>query len=180
MAENTMNDIQLIDLGLPSGTLWADRNVGADTPEEYGDYFRFDETTPFTENSPTYKYETIKRGIAGTDKDAATTILGAHFRMPTIVQIKELLDYCSRQWTQVNGVKGTMATGPNGNSIFLPAAGYRNYSNGSLDNVGSYGNYWSASPYRSEYGRTFYLGPTIWYWLYDNRAYGLPVRPVNG
>ena len=180
MAENTMNNIQLIDLGLPSGTLWADRNVGADAQEGYGDYFRFGKTTPFTENSPSYKYEDMNDIIAGTDKDAATTILGAQFRMPTIVQIKELLDYCSRQWTQVNEVKGTMATGPNGNSIFLPAAGYRNSGNGSLDNVGSYGNYWSASPYRSEYGRTFYLGPTIWYWLYDNRAYGLPVRPVNG
>ena len=97
MAENTMNDIQLVDLGLPSGTLWADRNVGAETPEGYGDYFRFGETTPFTENSPSYKYENIKKNIAGTDKDAATTILGAQFRMPTIVQIKELLDYCSRQ-----------------------------------------------------------------------------------
>ena len=180
MADNTRNKIQLIDLGLPSGTLWADRNVGADSPEGYGDYFRFGETTPFTEKSPSYKYEDINYNIAGKDKDAATTLLGAKFRMPTFYQIKELLNFCSCQWTQVNGVNGIVVTGPNGNSIFLPAAGYRNYSNGSLDNVGSYGNYWSASPYRSEYGRTFYLGPTIWYWLYDNRAYGLPVRPVNG
>ena len=180
MVEKTMNDIQLIDLGLPSGTLWADRNVGADTPEEYGDYFRFGETTPFTENSPSYKYETIKRGIAGTDKDAATTILGAHFRMPTIVQIKELLDYCSRQWTQVNGVKGTMATGPNGNSIFLPAAGYRYYSSGSLSSVGSLGYYWSASPNGSYDGRGlgFYSG--YWGWGNYGRAYGFPVRPING
>ena len=175
-----MNNIQLIDLGLPSGTLWADRNVGADTPEGYGDYFRFGETTPFTEKSPTYKYETIKRGIAGTDKDAATTILGAHFRMPTIVQIKELLDYCSRQWTQVNGVNGTMATGPNGNSIFLPAAGYRNYGNGSLDNVGSYGNYWSATPFNSDYGYCLNFFSVRWYCYYRYRDYGFAVRPVKG
>ena len=175
-----MNDIQLIDLGLPSGTLWADRNVGAETPEGYGDYFRFGETTPFTENSPSYKYENINEDIAGTDKDAATTILGAHFRMPTIVQIKELLDYCSRQWTQVNGVNGIKMTGPNGNSVFLPASGGRLYSDCSLHNVGSYGYCWSASPYSSNYGRVLRLGSSVCGGSYSNRANGFPVRAVKG
>ena len=180
MAENTMNDIQLIDLGLPSGTLWADRNVGADSPEDYGDYFRFGETTPCTQDSDSYIYDDIEAVIAGTDKDAATTILGAHFRMPTIVQIKELLDYCSRQWTQVNGVNGIVVTGPNGNSIFLPAAGYRLSSNGSLYNVGSYGYYWSALSYGTNNGHMLGFGSSGWCWSYYDRAYGYLVRPVNG
>ena len=180
MADNTMNDIQLIDLGLPSGTLWADRNVGADSPEGYGDYFRFGETTPFTEKSPSYKYEDINYNIAGTDKDAATTLLGAKFRMPTFYQIKELLNFCSCQWTQVNGVNGIVVTGPNGNSIFLPAAGYRLSSNGSLYNVGSYGYYWSAPPYCTSYSPMLGFGSSGWCWSYYDRAYGYPVRPVNG
>ena len=173
--------IQLIDLGLPSGTLWADRNVGADKPEEYGDYFRFGETTPFTEKSPEYVYNDINESIAGTDKDAATTILGAQFHMPTFKQIKELLDYCSREWTQVNGVNGTIVTGPNGNSIFLPASGLRFYDDGSLFNVGSYGYFWSASPSSSNNsGHGLYFNSSYWDWSYNGHAYGFPVRPVNG
>ena len=180
MAENTMNDIQLIDLGLPSGTLWADRNVGAETPEGYGDYFRFGETTPFTENSPSYKYENINEDIVGTDKDAATTILGAQFRLPTIRQIKELIGYCSRQWTQVNGVNGTMMTGPNGNSIFLPAAGLRSVWGIDLYGVGGLGFYWSATPFNSDYGYCLNFFSVRWYCYYRYRDYGFAVRPVKG
>ena len=180
MTKIATNNIQLIDLGLPSGTLWADRNVGADKPEEYGDYFRFGETVPFTEKSPEYVYNDINESIAGTDKDAATTILGANFRMPTFEQIKELLRFCSRQWTQFNGVTGTMVTGPNGNSIFFPASGLRSYSDGSLYAVGSFGYYWSASPYSSNYGHNLYFHSGNWYWYDGNRALGFAVRPVNG
>ena len=180
MADNTTNNIQLIDLGLPSGTLWADRNVGADSPEGYGDYFRFGETTPFTEKSPSYKYEDINENIAGTDKDAATTLLGAQFRMPTLDQIKELIELCLRQWTQVNGVNGIVATGPNSNSIFLPASGLSYYSGGSLNIVGSYGYYWSASPCSSYIGHNLSFYSDYLGWSYSNRAFGFPVRPVNG
>lgn len=180
MADNTRNDIQFIDLGLPSGTLWADRNVGADSPEGYGDYFRFGETTSFTEKSPSYKYEDINYNIAGTDKDAATTLLGAKFRIPTFEQIKELVVFCSRQWTQVNGVNGIVVTGPNGNFIFLPAAGYRLISNGSLYNVGSYGYYWSALTYDTNNGHMLGFGSGGWCWSFYDRAYGYLVRPVNG
>ena len=180
MTKIAKNNIQLIDLGLPSGTLWADRNIGASSPEGYGDYFRFGETTPFTENSPEYVYNDINESIAGTDKDAATTILGAKFRMPTFKQIMELIELCSRQWTQVNGVNGTIVTGPNGNSIFLPASGLRNYDIGSLGGVGSYGYYWSASPSGSGNGLNLYFGSSYWNWYDYDRAYGFPVRPVNG
>ena len=174
------NEITLIDLGLPSGTLWADRNVGADKPEGYGDYFRFGETVPFTENSTTYNLENIKKGIAGTDKDAATTILGVQYRMPTFEQIEELVKFCSWKWTQINGVNGTMLIGPNGNSIFFPASGLRDYCYGSLHGVGSYVCNWSGS---LESGINCYLlyFHSSYCGLDDNFcALGCPVRAVNG
>ena len=174
------NNIKLIDLGLPSGTLWTDRNVGADSPEGYGDYFRFGETIPFTDNSPSYKYENINENIAGTDKDAATTLLGKKFRMPTLEQIKELLSFCSREWTQVNGVDGIAVTGPNGNSIFLPASGLRETDDGSPNNVDSLGYCWAASPNGGYGGHGLGFHSGGWHWYYRDRACGFPVRAVNG
>lgn len=171
-----------IDLGLPSGTLWADRNLGANSPEDYGDYFRFGETTPYTENSPLYEFDEIEGDIAGTDKDAATVILGGQFRMPTIEQFKELVKECSREWTEVDGIKGVKVTGPNGNSIFLPAAGFRHYSNGSLCYVSSLGFYWSASPDENNncFGRSLDLDSSNWDWFSNYRGYGFTVRAVKG
>ena len=177
--KKNQDKVQLIDLGLPSGTLWADRNIGADSPEDYGNYFRFGETTPFTEDSQPYKYNNIKGDIAGTDKDAATVILGEQFRMPTIIQIKELVKECSHEWTEVGGVNGVMVTGPNGNSIFLPAAGLRNEFNGSIAFVGSNGHYWSASPNGSYYDHDLYLYSGYWCWSSNFRAYGFTVRAVK-
>ncbi len=173
MTEKTKNDIQLIDLGLPSGILWADRNIGADAPEDYGDYFRFGETKPFTENSPSYIYDKIEGDIAGTDKDAATVILGEQFRMPTLKQVKELVTECSSEWTTLGGVNGFKVTGPNGNSIFLPAAGYRDIGTASFS-VGWWGYYWSASPVIM-YNRVYlYLNS------HYGRAFGYSVRAVKG
>ena len=172
--------IQLIDLGLPSGTLWADRNIGADAPEQAGDYFRFGETVPFTEDSPEYCYENIDESIAGTDRDAATVILGKGYKMPTLDQIKELLKECKWEWTAMNGVKGMKVTGPNGNSIFFPVSGFRGYSSGTLNYVGSYGYYWSASANLSANAHYLYFYSSYWYWAnYINRAYGYPIRAVQ-
>ena len=180
MTGKTKNNIQLIDLGLPSGTLWADRNIGAESPEDYGDYFRFGETTPFTEDSQPYVYDDIKADIAGTERDAATVILGEQFRMPTIIQIRELVTECSHEWTTIGGVKGVMVTGPNGNSIFMPAAGLRNISNGFLIYVSLVGYYWSASPCGCNGGRYLYLYSSDFNCYNDYRTHGFPVRAVNG
>ena len=170
--------VQLVDLGLPSGILWADRNIGADAPEDAGDYFRFGETVAFTEDSPEYVYDDIEGSIAGTERDAATVNLGKNYKMPTLDQIKELIDECKWKWTKQNGVKGMKVTGPNGNSIFFPASGYRNSGSGTLSNVGSYGYCWTASPYSSDSGRNLSFGSGIWNWYYSIRAYGFPVRAV--
>ena len=179
LKQNTYN-VHLIDLGLPSGTLWADRNVGADSPEGYGDYFRFGETTPYTEDSPFYEYDEIEGDIAGTDKDAANAILGEGFRLPTIKQLRELITERSHEWTEVGGVNGVKVTGPNGNTIFLPAAGFRNEFNGSIAFVGSDGYYWSASPVSSSIGRGLGMGSSYWTWGYYGRAAAFPVRAVKG
>ena len=170
--------VVLIDLGLPSGTKWADRNVGADSPEASGDYFRWGETVPFTENSDEYEYRDLGKNIAGTEYDAATVNLGKGYRMPTHEQQKDLLKCCTWEWTTLNGVKGMKVTGPNGNHIFFPASGYRDNSNGSLGNVGSYGYCWTASPYSTNYGRYLYFYSSNARWDSYFRALGFPVRAV--
>ena len=177
----TNNSVKFIDLGLPSGTLWADRNIGADAPEQAGDYFRFGETTPFTEDSPQYCYENIDESIAGTTKDAATVILGKDFKMPTLEQIKELILLCSWEWTELNEEKGFKVTGVNRNFIFLPAAGYRSYHNGKLNNKGGYGYYWSASTNsRSYYGSHYiFLTPRYAYWTNEYFGYGFTIRATK-
>lgn len=154
-----------VDLGLPSGTLWATCNVGADNPEDYGDYFAWGETQPKdTYNWSTYKYANgdydrltkycnkSDYGYNGfTDNlttllpedDAATANWGSDWRMPTYVEWQELYQNTTHTWTTQNGVNGRLFTASNGNSLFLPAAGYRRSS--SLVYAGGDGDYWSSS-----------------------------------
>ena len=139
------DDHAYVDLGLPSGLLWAACNVGANAPEEYGDYFAWGETQPKdVYNWSTYQYcmgsnNTLTKyctdpnyGYNGfTDNltillpedDAATANWGNGWRMPTKEEWQELLDNTTVTWTQQNGVNGRLFTGSNGNSLFLPAAG---------------------------------------------------------
>ncbi len=182
-------EIGAVDLGL--SVKWAGCNVGAESPEEYGDYFAWGETSPkssYTEsNSATYGLSTStlkSRGIIGSDGnltaeyDAATVNLGDNWRMPTLAEMQELINNCSWSWTTINGVNGRLVTGPSGNSIFLPAAGYR--VNSSLGSAGSYGYYWSATPYSGSdyaYGLYFYSDSCFWGSYY--RFYGRTVRPVS-
>ena len=186
-----------VDLGLPSGTLWADRNIGADSPEGYGDYFAWGETSPKSEyNWSTYKYckgslSTMTKYCTDSSRgtvdnktvlepsdDAATANWGSNWRMPTYEEKKELNEKCTWTWTTRNGVNGYKVTGPNGNSIFLPAAGYR--GGGSVYLVGSYGNFWSASLYESNPGSAWYMyfGSDYHSSNGSNRYYGHSVRAV--
>jgi len=147
-----------VDFGLPSGTKWADRNVGADSPEDYGDYFAWGETQikdSYTkENSTTYglSYSELQsngiidgNGNLTAKYDAATVNWGKKWRMPTEAQIQEICSECIWTWTRKGGVNGYVVTGDNGNSIFVPATGYR-YGT-SLKSVGSFGYYWSSTAY---------------------------------
>ena len=191
-----------VDLDLPSGLLWATCNVGADVPEDYGDYFAWGETQPktsYTWNNYQYcngSYNTLTKycnksnyGYNGfTDNlttllpedDAATANWGNGWRMPTQAEFQELLDNTTVTWTTQNGVKGRLFTASNGNSLFLPAAGYR--GNSSLNDAGSYGYYWSSSLYTGnpshEWHLRFYSGYYHMTWEF-NRYRGLPVRAVH-
>jgi len=185
------NHVHMIDLGLPSGTKWACCNVGASTPEGYGDYFAWGETTTkdsYTiDNSVSYdiSYSTLKsKGIIDSNGnltaayDAATTNWGKGWRMPTLEEIEELLNNCTWTWTTQNGVYGVLVTGPNGNSIFLPAAGYR-YGT-SLDDAGSGGYYWGSTAIEYSVSGAYGLGfSSGGYWNSNSSRYdGFSVRPV--
>lgn len=188
-----------VDLGLPSGTLWATCNVGADSPEEYGDYFAWGETTPKSDYSwSTYKYGTAEyqltkycdnsdygkngftdnKTVLDAEDDAATANWGNGWRMPTGEELAELKDGCIKIWTTQQGVKGRIFIGLNGNTLFLPAAGY--YIDTSLDDAGSYGYYWLSTLYdydpNGAYCLSFSSGYVYWDGYY--RYYGLSVRPV--
>ena len=149
------NHPHMIDLGLPSGTKWACCNVGASKPEDYGGYFAWGET----EEKEAYTSENylggkgdsyyIGKNIAGTQYDAATSNWGSPWVMPSLEQMNELVNNCSSEWTTENGVNGRRFTGPNGTSIFLPAAGVRENGDLDLDYLG-WGYYWSSSLSKSD------------------------------
>ena len=178
-----------VDLGLPSGTLWADRNVGADSPEAYGDYFAWGETsTKSIYDGRNYKWrqESSKYGNSsfgsGFNKntlnladDAAYVNMGAQWRMPTYKELNELRSKCTWTWTTIKGTKGYKVTGPNGNSIFLPAAGYR--SDRTLNSAGFSGYYWSVLRDGSSANSLFFNSPNRSMNRYD-RGLGFTVRAV--
>jgi len=196
-----------VDLGLPSGTIWATRNVGTSSPEGYGDYFAWGETEPkdyylldnykwcqgYDDADGCYHFGYTKYctsssdGLDGfvdnkTELDPSDDAACAHYpggRMPSLEQIKELINNCSQQWTQRNGTYGQLVTGPNGNTMFLPAAGRRWLA--SLEFAGSWGYYWSrtlGSSYPDvAYGLYFKRGGSGWYDY--GRTCGIPVRAVR-
>ncbi len=184
------NHPHMIDLGLPSGTKWACCNVGATTPEGYGDYFAWGETQPKdVYNWDTYQYGyynndgdnshlvNIGSDIAATQYDAATAKWGAPWQMPTKDQCQELLDNCTSEWTAQNGINGYMLTGRNGGTIFLPGVGYRR--DGSLYGVGMC-YYLSSSLVSSRWDDAWFLyfGSSAGMSSFD-RCVGLSVRPVR-
>lgn len=160
---------EYVDLGLPSGLKWATCNVGATIPEEYGDYFAWGEVEPKEGYYwSTYKYcagssstmtkyctqsdygkdgFTDNNTVLDPEDDAATANWGGAWRMPTEAEQDELRNICTWTWTTQNGVNGYKVTGHNGNSIFLPAAGYmyRGAFSCALNNAGSDGYYWLSS-----------------------------------
>lgn len=140
------NGHDYVDLGLPSGLKWATCNVGAESPEGYGDYFAWGETEPKSkytyDNSITYGKQ--MNDISGNEiYDAATANWGGTWRMPTHIEIKELVDKCTWTWTTQKGVNGCIVTGPNGKQIFLPATGSYGYE---VYDAGEWGEYWSSTP----------------------------------
>ena len=174
---NTHNDHAYVDLGL--SVKWATHNVGANAPEEYGNYYAWGETDTkrrYVLNNCSTMEEDLG-DIGGTSLDVARVKWGGNWRMPTREEFEELRNYCVWEWTNLNDINGYKIIGPNGNSIFLPAAGCH-YEE--LDGDGSYGYYWSSTPSsketRSAYNLYFLYGyqSTNEYW----RFFGHTVRPV--
>ena len=186
---STHNGHEFVNLGLPSGLLWATCNIGATSPEQTGLYFAFGETTGYSAeqvkkgersfDSESYTAPSVSENL-NLEQDAAHVNLGGKWRMPTKAEYQELIDNCDAVWTDdynVTGVAGRMFTSKvNGNSVFFPAAGY--CDNSYVDDVGSYGYYWSASWYSSS--DTWYLdfGSGNQGLDYYNRYFGQSVRGV--
>ncbi|MBR6876276.1 MAG: leucine-rich repeat protein [Bacteroidales bacterium] len=195
--------MEAVDLGL--SVKWASFNLGAEKPEDYGDYFAWGEivtksnyswsTYKFSTNSsgPFSKYNTSNsfgpvdnKTVLEADDDVAHELLGGNWRMPTDAEWTELRTKCSWTWTTQNGVKGYKFIASNGNSIFLPAAGY--WYDTDLRAVGSDGYYWSssltnladASYSDPRYARGLYYYPNDVIGYNYLRCYGQSVRPVYG
>lgn len=188
-----------VDLGLPSGTLWATRNLGAAKADDYGDYFAWGEVRPkatYTRDNykhycrgrivkysyPTYCEEkNIDDGRVALElgDDAASSILGPHWRIPTLRQAEELKEKC--EWLMAfsnNGVDGVVAIGPNGNVLFLPFAGSK--LDDKLYDEGREGSFWTSCIHRTSPTKTHPLcfdGRTVGFG-WGSRYIGAPVRPV--
>lgn len=195
LPSGTENGYTWVNMGL--SVMWATINVGATNPEDYGNYYAWGEVTPKTDYSwSTYKYckgseSTMTKYCTSSSygtvdnkttlepaDDAAHVNWGGSWRMPTDAEWTELRTQCTWTWATQNGVNGYRVTASNGNAIFLPAAGYRNFSN--LYYAGSHGGFWSSSLSTSNSSNAcsvvFYSSSVYGY--YDTRYFGRSVRPV--
>ncbi len=184
ISEQGISTEQKVDLGL--SVCWAGWNVGATSPEGYGAFFAWGETTTksdYAESSYQYyngSYIDIGSNISGTKYDVARAQWGGNWRMPTEAEIQELEDRCTWTWTTYNNVNGYRVTGPNGNSIFLPAAGSLGSSGLNIRGIDGY--YWSGSlteGYQGDAcGLYFNSGGSSVDSYYFYREFGYTVRPV--
>ena len=183
----TINGHEWVDLGLPTGVKWATCNIGADKPENYGNYYAWGEISTNSDytSSNCATYGKTMSDISGDAQfDAARANWKGSWRMPTQGELEELKNNCTWDWTWKNGVMGFEVKGRNGNSIFLPFAGYRNGL--VLYKVGEFGYYWSSTPdnsyraysiygYRSSYNYERCIEVRFNY----ERNQGLTIRPVT-
>lgn len=196
--KNEINGHEYVDLGLPSGLKWATCNIGADKPEDYGDYFAWGETKPkkeYSENTYVFCHEKDESGlydfgygtkkvkyydnlgidISGTQYDAARSNWGGSWRMPTKKELEELKIKCKWIWEVRNGINGYKVIGPNSNSIFLPAAGTSHVC------AGHTASYLSSSTNENDvnYEYELYFHKDIHDLYTTYRSQGKSIRPVT-
>lgn len=195
------NGHEYVDLGLPSGTLWAKCNVGAEKESDYGGYYQWGGTEDFTDTEKncdwkTYPHRTnydaitkynanFKCGVVDNkielelSDDVAHQVMGGDWHMPSIEQFQELIDYTTSEWSSVNGVSGRKFTSKfNEQSIFIPAAGWRvGYT---LSCVGSNCGLWSRSLWETfqDSACRLYFDSCNYHISYYTRCYGWSVRGV--
>jgi hypothetical protein len=177
---------QVVDLGL--SVYWASCNLGAENPEDSGNFYAWGETYPKNSysastysyyDSNTATYTNLGYNIGGTEYDAATVNLGSDWRMPTIIELEELINNCTWEWTQINNVNGYKVIGTNGNSIFLPAAGRMNITYNESKNK-KYGVYlWSANNGGEDKAMRLWSYTDIIYSGSDFKWFGFSIRPVT-
>lgn len=183
-----------VDLGLPSGILWASCNIGASSPSEIGDYFAWGEK----ESKDAYGWETYRlcrgsydsifkytktdgKSVLESQDDVAKSVLGGEWRIPTKEDMEELVEECEWKWTRENGHLGWKVIGPNNNFIFLPASGAA--SSYRIAGVNELGRYWTATRDDSDYSAynlRFKDGTDTIVVVDDTRFYGRTIRPVIG
>lgn len=189
---------EYVDLGLPSGTLWATCNIGANSPEEYGDYFAWGETDGYNSGKISFSwsnyFDTYSDGnsfnkyfadLGLTElelcDDAAYVNWGPGWRIPSKEQIDELMNNSNTtiNWTTQNGVNGNKIKSiRNGNSIFLPAAGY--FKDSEINVLDSSGYYWSSTLYSTTAGWTMNFDwRSYWTGCFRARYFGQSIRPVR-
>lgn len=179
--ENSFPVADAVDLGL--SVKWASWNVGASVPEGYGGLYGWADptgekrTTEFND----YPSETPPEDISGTEYDIAHVQWGESWRLPTQAEVQELVENCTWEWTEVNGINGRRATAPNGNSVFFPAAASR-IGEEMSNQVGQRGCYWTGTLYpdNTNFAYYFYFYSGNQYYTYRTRRYfGYSVRPVT-
>lgn len=198
-----VDDLNYINLGLPSGTLWAKMNVGASSPEDYGDYFAWGETQGYKEGKTSFSWNNYK-WCDGTDNsinkyctnssygivdnktelekydDAAYVSWGEEWHIPTYKQFDELRTQCNWRWSSLNGVKGYyLLSKYNDYWLFLPAAGL--WGKTSISHVGEFGHYWSQMLYNDIPTNAWSLqfSDDNTNMMYVSRFGGLSIRPVR-
>ena len=195
------NGFEYVDLGLPSGTLWATMNVGASEPSEAGLYFQWGDTSGYTADQvgkdkqfswADYKFSkdgsssnfskyTTTGATLDLEDDAANFHMGGDWHMPTPSQIQELIDNTTTSWTTQDGVGGMTFTSKKdtSKSIFIPAAG--DVLVGSLNGSGDYGNVWSSMLTTDDVGcgQNLYFSGNVNLDCYS-RSSGFSVRGVLG
>ena len=179
--KNEINGHEYVDLGLPSGLKWATCNIGADTPEAFGNYYSWGEIKTKPEYLG-YNWKTnnvYMRDVSGNPNyDAATANWGSTWRMPTTAEMEELMTNCTCTEAAQNGVRGLLVTGKNGKSIFFPEAGKGGYG------YISGGSYWSSTPEYGVHAYAFVFYDAVYpdsvcYLSLNYRFAGFPVRPVS-
>lgn len=169
------------DLGL--SVMWATCNLGASSESAYGNYYAWGEiktkSSYSSSNSTTYGVE-IGDITGNAEYDAATALWGDAWRLPTEDEVNELVDECSWTWASLDAINGYFVTGSTGNSIFLPAGGWR--EDDELYYDGEVGRYWSSTPYANDSVSAAFnigFGSGNYYVGYSERYYGRSIRPVS-